>query len=237
MIAENTGTCSASAQADAVGELLDIRLFRPILRGLSRPKGQLHGKVMAMILTSSKFFMALAMCGAAVLAVPSQALAEVKIGIVDLQKVLKTTVAGKAAQKKFDDLRKAKQGQLEAREKDLGKREKELIGGRQEIETALQATGGKPTDELKAKVIALQEKGRKFEQDVLEHEKKKREIVDELAKKESDLLKPIEDTIKAKVDAIAKERSLSIVLNRQVAIYVAEALDITAEVIKRCDTP
>ncbi len=163
------------------------------------------------------------------------AFAEVKIGIVDLQKVLKTTVAGKAAQKKFDDLRKAKQGQLEAREKDLAKREKELVNARQEIENALQANGGKPTEELKAKVIALQDKGRKFEGDVLEHEKKKREIVDELAKKESELLKPIEDTIKAKVDAIAKERGLGVVLNRQVAIYVAEALDITGEVIKRYD--
>jgi len=163
--------------------------------------------------------------------------AETKIGIVDLQKVLKSSVAGKAAQKKFDDLRKAKQAQLEGREKELAKREKELIGARQEIEAALQANGGKPTDELKQKVLQLQDKGRKFEQDVLEHEKKKREIVDELAKKEAELLKPIEDTIKTRVEAIAKERSLSLVLNRQVAIYVAEALDITAEVIKRCDAP
>ncbi|MBM4342808.1 MAG: OmpH family outer membrane protein [Deltaproteobacteria bacterium] len=176
-----------------------------------------------------------ATAGTAPLAAPAQA--EVKIGIVDLQKVLKTTVAGKAAQKKFDDLRKAKQGQLEAREKDLAKREKELVSARQEIENALQANGGKPTEELKAKVIALQDKGRKFEGDVLEHEKKKREIVDELAKKESELLKPIEETIKTKVDAIAKERGLGVVLNRQVAIYVSEALDITGEVIKRCDGP
>ena len=173
-----------------------------------------------------------------VLAVPAgavPALADTKIGVVDLQKVLKTTVAGKAAQKKFDDLRKAKQSLLEGKEKDLAKREKELIGARQEIETALQATGGKPTDDLKQKVVVLQEKGRKFEQDVLDHEKKKREIVDELAKKEGELLKPIEDTIRQKVDAIAKDRKLDLVLNRQVAIYVVDALDITAEVIKRCD--
>ena len=174
---------------------------------------------------------------AALLLCAAPAVAETKIGIVDLQKVLHTTVAGKAAQKKFDDLRKAKQASLETKEKDLAKREKELIGARQEIENALQATGGKPTDELKAKVVALQDKGRKFEQDLLEHEKHKREIVDELAKKEGDLLKPIEDTIRAKVDAIAKERGLGLVLNRQVAIYVADALDITAEVIKRCDAP
>lgn len=162
--------------------------------------------------------------------------ADVKVGVVDLQKVLKTSVAGKAAQKKFDDLRKAKQAQLEGKERDLGKREKELLGNRQEIEKAAQESGGKPTEELKQKATAFQEKVRKFEQDMVELDKKKREIVDELAKKEAELLKPIEDIIKTKVDAIAKERGLGLVLNRQVAIFVADALDITAEVIKRCDS-
>lgn len=192
---------------------------------------------MATVMPRAPLSLLTSLVSVALLLVASPAAAETKIGIVDLQKVLHTTVAGKAAQKKFDDLRKAKQATLEGREKELAKREKELIGARQEIENALQATGGKPTDELKAKVVSLQEKGRKFEQDLLDHDKKKREIVDELAKKEGDLLKPIEDTIRAKVDAIAKERGLGLVLNRQVAIYVAEALDITAEVVKRCDAP
>ncbi len=161
--------------------------------------------------------------------------ADVKVGVVDLQKVLKTSVAGKAAQKKFDDLRKAKQAQLEGKERDLAKREKELLGNRQEIEKAAQESGGKPTEELKQKATAFQEKVRKFEQDMGELDKKKREVVDELAKKERELLRPIEDIIKTKVDAIAKERGLGLVLNRQVAIFVADTLDITAEVIKRCD--
>ena len=174
------------------------------------------------------------LCLGVLLAVPALA-ADVKVGVVDLQKVLKTTVAGKAAQKKFDDLRKAKQAQLEGKERDLGKREKELLGNRQEIEKAAQESGGKPTEDLKQKATVFQEKVRKFEQDMMELEKKKREIVDELAKKEGELLKPIEDIIKTKVDAIAKERGLGLVLNRQVAIFVAESLDITAEVIKRCD--
>lgn len=174
------------------------------------------------------------LCLGFLLAVPALA-ADVKVGVVDLQKVLKTTVAGKAAQKKFDDLRKAKQAQLEGKERDLGKREKELLGSRQEIEKAAQESGGKPTEDLKQKATAFQEKVRKFEQDMMELEKKKREIVDELAKKEGELLKPIEDIIKTKVDAIAKERGLGLVLNRQVAIFVSDSLDITAEVIKRCD--
>lgn len=167
------------------------------------------------------------------LAVP--AWAEVKIGIVDLQKILKTSVAGKAAQKKFESVRKEKEAQVVARESDLAKREKSLLAAREEIERAAQDSGGKPTEELKQKAMAFQEQVRKLEQDAKEFDKRKRKIVDELAAKEGELLKPIEDNIKAKIDAIAKERGLSLVLSRQVAVYVNDALDITAEVIKRCD--
>lgn len=168
-----------------------------------------------------------------IIAVP--AWAEVKVGIVDLQKVLKTSVAGKAAQKKFETLRKEKEAQVVSRETDLAKREKSLLAAREEIEKAAQDAGGKPTEELKQKAMAFQEQVRKLEQDAKEFDKRKRKIVDELAAKEGELLKPIEDNIKAKIDAIAKERGLSLVLSRQVAVYVSDALDITAEVIKRCD--
>lgn len=167
------------------------------------------------------------------LAIP--AWAEVKVGIVDLQKILKTSVAGKAAQKKFETLRKEKEAQVVSRESDLAKREKSLLAAREEIEKAAQDSGGKPTEELKQKAMAFQEQVRKLEQDAKEFDKRKRKIVDELAAKEGELLKPIEDNIKAKIDAIAKERGLSLVLSRQVAVYVNDALDITAEVIKRCD--
>ena len=169
-----------------------------------------------------------------VLAVP--AWAETKVGIVDLQKVLKTSVAGKAAQKKFETLRKEKEAQVVARETDLAKREKTLLAAREEIEKAAQDSGGKPTEELKAKAMAFQEQVRKLEQDAKEFDKRKRKIVDELAAKEGELLKPIEDNIKAKIDAIAKERGLGLVLSRQVAVYVSDTLDITADVIKRCDS-
>lgn len=163
--------------------------------------------------------------------------AETKIGVVDLQKVLHTTTAGKAAAKKFEDLQKAKKGQLDSKEKDLAKREKELFAARQEIEKALQEAQGKVSDDMKQRIVGLQDKGKKFEQDVMELEKRRRDIVDELARKEAELLKPIEDSIRTKVEAIAKERGLHLVVNRQVAVYASDAVDITAEVIKRCDAP
>jgi outer membrane protein len=165
------------------------------------------------------------------------ALAEAKIGVVDLQKVLTTTNAGKAARKKFEDLQKSKQGTLERKEKELAGLEKELVSQRQQIEKEAQASGGNPSEELRAKIAAFQEKARKFEQQMMELEKKRREIMEDLTRKEAELLKPIEQTIKTKVDAIAKERGLDVVLDKRFAIYASDATDVTAEVIRRCDTP
>ena len=165
------------------------------------------------------------------------ALADAKIGVVDLQKVLTTTNAGKAARKKFEDLQKSKQGTLERKEKELAGLEKELVSQRQQIEKEAQASGGNPSEELRAKIAAFQEKARKFEQQMMELEKKRREIMEDLTRKEAELLKPIEQTIKTKVDAIAKERGLDVVLDKRFAIYASDATDVTAEVIRRCDAP
>lgn len=177
----------------------------------------------------------LAALASTLLAVP--AFAEAKLGVVDLQKVLTTTNAGKAARKKFEDLQKSKQSSLDKKERDLAGQEKDLMTQRQQIEKEAQASGGNPSDELKAKVAQFQEKARRFEQQMMELDKRRREVMDELARKEAELLKPIEQTIKAKVDAIAKERGLDMVLDKRFAIYASDATDLTAEVIRRCDAP
>lgn len=162
--------------------------------------------------------------------------AEFKVAVVDLQKVLHTTNAGKAAQKKFDDLRDKKKASLEKQDKSLQRRQKELGQAQGELEKAAAELQGKaPPDELKKKANEFQEQARKFQSDLMDFEKAQRSAADELAKKEGDLLKPIEDIIKQKVEAIAKEQNISLVISRQVAVYVTSALDITPEVIKRCD--
>ena len=56
------------------------------------------------------------------MSLPTLAWADTKIAVVDLQKVLKSTNAGKAAQKKFDDLRDKKKASLEAKGKSMEKR-------------------------------------------------------------------------------------------------------------------
>lgn len=186
--------------------------------------------------TRAKVVALVAACVVTSLLLPISAFAEGKFAVVDLQIVLKSTVAGKAAQKKFNDLRDKKKASLEKTDKELAAREKKLMVGRQEIEQAIAALQGKqPGDELKAKAAAFQEEARKFELDVAKFQNSQHTAAEDLAKKEAELLKPIETTIRGKVELVAKERGLVLVVNKQVAVYSAEALDITAEVIKRCD--
>ncbi|MSP91348.1 MAG: OmpH family outer membrane protein [Myxococcales bacterium] len=171
------------------------------------------------------------------LAVPAFA-GDLKVAIVDLQVVLKSTKAGKAAQGKFDDLRDKKKRSLETQDKALQKRQKELVQGRMEIEKAVAELQGKPVpDDLKKKAADFQDTAKKFEQDVMDFEKAQRSTIEDLGKKEAELLRPIEDMIRLKVEAIAKEKAYTLVLTRQVAVFADPALDITPEVIKRCDGP
>lgn len=170
------------------------------------------------------------------LAVP--AWADTKVAVVDMMKVLHSTTAGKAAQKKFDDLKAKKLGGLEKTEKSLKKRDQELAKTRGELEQAFAGLQGKPpSDELKKKIQDFQESAAKLQQEFFEYEKQQRAAADELAKKEGELIKPIRDTINQKVEAIAKEQNIAVVLNKEVTVFASAAIDITAEVIKRCDAP
>lgn len=170
--------------------------------------------------------------------VAAPAFAELKIAVVDMQAVLKGTVTGKAAAKKFEDARDKKKASLEKQGKDLQHREKALMDKRNEIMQKIQELQGKqPPEELKQRASALETDAKKFEQDSMDFEMAKQKAVEELGKKEAELLKPIETLMKTKIDDLAKERGFTMVLNKQVTVFVADALDITAEVIKRCDAP
>ena len=162
--------------------------------------------------------------------------AELKIGVVDLQKVLRSTASGKAAQKQFDDLSKAKQKALKKKKAALDERQAKLAAGKKEIEAAIGALNGKePSEELKTRAMKFQDEARNFEKDYIEFERSKEATAAELIKKEAELLKPIEDKIRAKVELLAKEKGLGLILSRAVAVYASDALDITQDIIRRVD--
>ncbi len=158
-----------------------------------------------------------------------------KIAVVDLQEILTSTRVGKAAQAKFERVRKNKRRELEKIDKGLQAKEKDLVRARMEIEKEIAAAGGldKIPDALKAKATAFQKSAQEFQQKVVDFQKTQRSMVEDLAKQEGDLLKPVEQSIRKHIDAVAKAQGYDLVLSRQVAIYATAAIDITGEVARR----
>ncbi len=162
------------------------------------------------------------------------AFAEQKIAVVDLQRVLLSTKAGKAAKSKFESLQKRKRKALKRRDSALKKQEKALMQERREIEGTLRAKGPKGvTRELQQRAQIFQQKVQTFQKEVLLFQQTQQKALKELAKKEAQLLKPIEDKIKKHIDAVAKAKGFTMVLSRVAVVYAVAAVDITADVSKR----
>lgn len=157
-----------------------------------------------------------------------------KIAVVDLQRVLLSTKQGKKAKARFEAMQKKKRKQLKRRDNALKKREKELMEERVAIEKELAQKGRAGiTDKLKAKAQAFQAKVAKFQKEVMEFQNTQRRALKGLAKKEAQLLKPIEDKIKVHIKAIAKAKGYTMVLSRVAVVYTVSGADITADVIDR----
>lgn len=180
---------------------------------------------------------------AAILALPllvtawpqtAEATGEQKIAVVDLQRVLLSTKAGKAAKDKFEAIQMKKKKQLQRTDAKLQKREKELLAERVELEKV--AKGKSPAQlppEVQKRVSEFLPKLKEFQEEVLEFQKTQKEVVQSLAKREAELLKPIEDQIRKVIDDIAKAKGYTIVLTRMAVVYAAGSTDITAEVTSR----
>jgi outer membrane protein len=148
------------------------------------------------------------------------AAAEFKAGVIDMQKAIQATNAGKKAKKELE-------GEFEKKKKDLKKKEDDLK---------------KKAEAFEKKKMVLSDKVREEQQAEIQEEMMK--FRDELGKsqamiqqKERDLTKPILDKIQKAIGDVAKEKDLSMVFERseQSAMYAKPELDITEEVIKRAD--
>ena len=182
---------------------------------------------------SNKRTLTAALLMAAMLA-PSITWAAPKYAVVDLNRVLTQTKAGRAAKAKFLALQKKKKKQLKRRENQIKAQEKQLAKQKVALTRELSKVDPrKITPLLKAKAQEFEARVRRFQQEILEFQKTQRNVLQQLAKKEVTLLKPIEDKIKSHITAIAKQRGYTLVLNRVAVVYHVAAVDITAEVTKR----
>lgn len=135
-----------------------------------------------------------------------------RVGVVDLEKTLYETPAGKRASEAFEKTRLAKQADLDTRQKDLQKAAADLDKQASVLKADVLA---KKKGELEKKFVELQQLYLKLERD----------LAGERTKLVSDILKTAEPLIAE----VAKAENVDLVVDRGAVVYAAAALDLTAK--------
>lgn len=146
--------------------------------------------------------------------------AEFKVGVVDMQKAIQTSSAGKKAKKEVE-------GDFEKKKKDLKKKEDDLKKRVEEFEKKQAVLSDKVRQEQQ---VDLQKDMMQFREEV-----SKSQVT--IQQRERELTKPILEKLQKVILEIAKEKDFSIVLEKaeQSVMFAKTELDITDEVIKRAD--
>jgi outer membrane protein len=143
---------------------------------------------------------------------------EGKIGLVDPARVLNDANAGKKAKDSLTAFSKNRQALIEMEEKELRRIEEDFIK---------QASVLSPA--------AKTEREQMFRRRMAEYQQKAAELNREVQEKQKDVLEAFRDKVEAVVGKIAKRNGLQVVIDKGKggpAIYGAEELDITSQVIE-----
>ncbi|HWU44071.1 MAG TPA: OmpH family outer membrane protein [Bdellovibrio sp.] len=154
--------------------------------------------------------------GMAVLMAAMVAQAESKVAVVDMQKAIQSTSAGKKAKADLESDFNKKKKELEKKEADLKKMGEEL--------------------EKKKSVLSEEALGKKqteFQEEMLKYREVVGKSQSEIQKKEMELTAPILEKMKKVIAKLAKEKGYSLVLeNSQAILFSAAENDLTDDVIK-----
>lgn len=140
-----------------------------------------------------------------------------KLAMVDMQRVLNETKAGKAARKRLEKSSKAKEAKFEKKR------------------VALESEAAKLGSLSGQKLAEAQEK---LQRESIELQNMLMALEQELGEQHNKLLEKMYKNSQAIVADMAKEKGLDLVLVRDpmTVIYAKDGLDITSEVIKRYDS-
>ena len=141
-----------------------------------------------------------------------------KIGVLDLQKILETSVAGKTIQNEL----KVQKDKMESDLKQRGA-EIENIGKRLERESMVMSKDMREEKEREQRIKI---------NDFKTLQKKYRS---ELQKLEAQLMNELQDDLKNLVETIGKKEGYLIIINKLGVLYAPGSIDITDNVIKQLD--
>jgi outer membrane protein len=140
-----------------------------------------------------------------------------KVGIVDMQKAIQSSEAGRKAKSELEGAFNKKKKELDDQGAALKKSQEEF----QKKQAALSDT-------------AKREQGSKLQEKMMKYQELLQKSNVEIQKKEQEMSEPIIKKIREKVTEIAKKKGLSIVLerNENIVIFSDDKNDITDDVIK-----
>ncbi|MCI4626545.1 MAG: OmpH family outer membrane protein [Candidatus Magnetoovum sp. WYHC-5] len=144
---------------------------------------------------------------------------DLKIGFVDVQKVLNESTKGKRAKADLEQFIKSKQSSIDSKTKEIeGKR-----------------------DTLKKKATALSDSAKKTEEDdlrklVSDFRRVASDAQEEVRKKETELTSGILTEIKDIITAIAKDEGYTYILESGMLLYASDKVDLTDKVIKKVNS-
>jgi len=158
----------------------------------------------------------------ATLMIGSAASAEFKLAYVDVQKAIEKTSMGKKAKEEMKKEADKKNKELEKKKSDVDKMREDIEKKRSVL-----------AEEAFAKRASeLQEEMQRFNQIAAKAQA-------ELQKKEAELLEPIVKKMKVVIEKLAKEKSISMVIqsnqNAQIVLYAATEFDLTDDLVKAFD--
>lgn len=148
------------------------------------------------------------------------AMAEVKIGVINIQKVITTIGEGKNVMTTLEKSFKAKQKEIKTEEDSIKK-----------LQQDYQKQSSLLSDKAKAnKENEIRQKIAKLQQKTMEAQK-------EIQKQEKQLKQPILEKLKPVIDEVSKSKNLAMTfeVSTSPVVYAQSQVDITEEVIKAYD--
>ncbi len=143
---------------------------------------------------------------------------EGKIGVIDAQRILDNTNAGKKAKDNLVSFSKNRQALMEFEEKELRRMEEDLVKQAGILSPA-----------------AKREREEQFRRRVQDYQQKAAELNREVQEKQKDVLEGFRDKVEVVVGKVAKRLGLQIIVDRSKGgptIYHEESLDISGQVIE-----
>lgn len=150
-----------------------------------------------------------------VLAAGGSALAETKVGCVDVQKAIQSTASGKKAKETMEAEFKKRKESLDKKKSDIEKMGQDLEKKRSVLSEEV----------FGRKQVELQEEMMKFQKVVGENQL-------DIQKKEKELLDPIFEKMRKVIEKVAQEKGFSVVVDKQNTLFAQKDADMTDDVVK-----